>query len=158
MRSFNALEAVVHLARIAIEVEIETHHALTRAAKIVEAEAKAEIGHYQDAVGPFAGWAELADRTKADRLNAGYPENEPLLRTGELRDSIGHKVEGHEAAVGSDLAVAEWQELGTSRIPPRSFLGGAAVRKTPEVVEVIGEGAVIGLAGHGVVGRFLRVK
>ncbi|WP_214680105.1 hypothetical protein, partial [Escherichia coli] len=43
------------------------------------------------------------------------------------------------AHVGSNDDKAVWQELGTSRgIPPRSFLGGAAVRKSAEVRDIIG--------------------
>ena len=42
----------------------------------------------------------LAESTQAERVVQGYPANEPLLRTGELRDSIEHKlVSGDEAQV-----------------------------------------------------------
>lgn len=140
----------------AARMEHGTHTALEHAARIVEREAKAEVGTYQDAAGPFAAWAPLAEATQADRVAKGFSPNDPLLRTGALRDSIGHKVEGHEAVVGSPLDIAVYQELGTNGggwggpIPPRSFLGGAAVRKAPEVAHVIGHGLVQALVGPGV--------
>ena len=159
MREFSIFEALAKMAAIAAEIEIETHKALEDAAKVVEKEAKAELGTYQDAAAPFVGWAELADYTKDDRVKRGFTENDPGLRSGELRDSIGSKVEGHEAAIGSDMDEAVWFELGTTTQPPRSFLGAAAVRKEQEVVDIIGEGAVIGLAGKGVArGGFLRTR
>ena len=140
---------IAHLAHAQHDIEHATHAGLERAARIVEAEAKAEIGSYQQAAGPFAAWAELADTTKADRVAAGFGENDPLLRTGELRDSIGHVVRDNEAVVGSDSDIAVYQELGTSRIPPRSFLGGAAFRKAEDVANVLGASAVATLIGGG---------
>ena len=102
----------------------------------------------------------MADSTKSERAALGYPENEPLLRDGTLRDSIKHKVvmtgiSSGEAHIGSDSPIAEYQELGTSRIPPRSFLGGALMRKTAEVVKIVGSGAALGLAGVRVADGYL---
>lgn len=147
------MESVVHH---------ETAKALELAARVVEKEAKAEIGHYQAAAGDFAAWAELAPRTKAERVALGFTENDPLLRTGGLRDSIGHEVEmkgiaSGEAVVGSTSDIAVYQELGTERIPPRSFLGGAAVRKSSKVAEICGAGVVKALVGEGVVDRYLKI-
>ena len=143
---------VAHLAALTIEVEHEAHHALERAAIIVETEAKDSMGEYQVAAGPFAAWAELADATKADRVAQGFPENEPELRTGGLRDSIQHQVRisgaGGEAHVGSDSQIMVYQELGTSRMPPRSILGGAAFRKADEVRDVVGGGVVAVIEGR----------
>jgi len=39
--------------------------------------AENRLGHYQ------AGWEELHDATKEDRVARGFPANEPLLRTGQ---------------------------------------------------------------------------
>jgi HK97 gp10 family phage protein len=138
MREFTLDGFVAHLAGLAVELEEKQHHALEKAARIVEKEAKAEIGHYQDQAGPFAAWRELADSTKADRVHKGFTENDPLLRTGDLRESIGHEVDGNVAIVGSTSDVAVYQELGTSKIPPRSFLAGALVRKSEQVVNALG--------------------
>jgi len=107
------------------------HEALEGAGKIVEKEAKRVIGTYD------YGWPQLAESTQVERERRGYPANEPLLREGDLRDSISHTVKEHEHAcyVGSNSLIAVYQELGTSRIPPRSFLGGAARAKEHEVHE-----------------------
>src|SRR5690348_3170601 len=119
MREFSGPGALAaHLLVAATAMEHGEHAALEKAAVEVEKRAKDKIGEYQDAVGPFEKWRELADSTKADRVRKGFPENEPLLRTGEMRDSIEHKVADHEAHIGSDNSIALYQELGTSRIPP----------------------------------------
>lgn len=139
-----------HIGRLIAEAAIEEHEILEHAAKVIEKEAKAEIGNYQNQAGPFSAWAELADSTKRDRVNKGYSDDEPLLRDGDLRDSIEHTVTDHEAHIGSDSPIAEYQELGTDRIPPRSFLGGAAFRKAPEIAEFAGTEMTAFLSGAGV--------
>lgn len=149
MKTFDLQGFAAHLASLTVAVAAEEHHALERAAVIVEREAKAEIGVYQGQKGPFKAWAELAEATKADRVKKGFSENDPLLRTGDMRDTINHQVSGKEAHVGSDSDIAVYQELGTSRIPPRSFLGGAAFRKAPEVAHALGHDVVAVLAGGG---------
>jgi hypothetical protein len=105
--------------------------ALDKAGEIVEEEAKRVIGTYD------YGWPQLAESTQEQRVALGFSANEPLLRTGELRDSIEHNVAEHEHAcyVGSNSPIAVYQELGTSRIPPRSFIGGASRAKEHEVHE-----------------------
>lgn len=139
---------IEHMARMTVTMHEAEHLALDRAARIVKAEAKREIGHYQDEAGPFQKWAELADSTKRQRARLGFPENEPLLRTGEMRDSIEHRVGDREAVVGSDSEIAEYQELGTQKIPPRSFLGGAAFRKAEDVAKELGRSVTMALVGQ----------
>lgn len=115
------------------EVDHAQHKALEEAAKIVEEEAKRVIGTYD------YGWTPLAASTKADRVHKGFPADEPLLRTGAMRDSIEHKViSSREAAIGSNNDIAVYQELGTSKIPPRSFLVQAAIHKEADVAHEIG--------------------
>ena len=94
-------------------------------------------------IGTYAyGWPELADRTKEDRAALGYPENEPLLRGGDLRDSIEIRAEptaiGAEGLVYSDKKTALWAELGTVTQPPRSFLMQSLIRSDVEMGEVFG--------------------
>ena len=146
-----------HLGRLDIAVEMENRRLLEHAARVIEKEAKDEIGTRQDAAGPFEAWAPLADTTihgfdghpgKAD-LGHSPPDYDPLLRKGDMRDSIEHTVIGYEAHVGSNSDVAVWDELGTEKMPARSFLGGAAVRKRDEVGHIIGWTTVnILLGGH----------
>jgi phage gpG-like protein len=157
MTDFSLAGFAEHLAEIAVEAEHRAREGLEEAARLVEAEAKDEIGTYQDQAGPFPAWAELADSTKADRVRAGFSENDPLLRTGEMRDSIEHTVIGKTAYVGTDNQIAVYQELGTQRIPPRSFLGGAAFRKGHEVAEIIGSRFVSALTGQQVPGGALAI-
>lgn len=158
MSLMNLAGLAAKFAKIEIELHEETHHALEKAAVIVETEAKASIGEYQDAAGPFVAWAPLADSTvtEKERLGFGPPDN-PELRTGQMRDGIEHTVQVHglggTAYVGSDSEVLEYQELGTSKMPPRSILGGALVRKEKEVVEVIGRSVYGALIGESVVNK-----
>jgi hypothetical protein len=137
------LEGIALFAGIAAELEGEIQHALEHAGEVICEESKAEIGVYQGAAGPTAAWAPLAPSTVADREARGYEPDDPLERENELRESISYEVSGHEVSIGSDSDVAVYQELGTSKIPPRSFLVGAAYRKESEVVKDIGGGVFL---------------
>ncbi len=148
MREFDSLAAfATHLVEVAIAEEIALHHGLEKVASGIEKAAKGKIGTYQEASGPFPAWQELADSTKADRLNKGYDPDEPLLRDGTLRDSIQHEVEGLEAIIGSKSDIAAYQEFGTARIPPRPFIGPAAFENKNKIERILGEAAVAGIVG-----------
>jgi hypothetical protein len=117
--------------------------ALEAIGQMVEAEAKRTIGTYD------FDWPQLAESTQQDRERKGYEANEPLLRTGELRDAIEHQVDQHEMSVeigvpagephsGTGATVGEigmYQEFGTATIPPRPFLG-------PSLFYLLGNGAI----------------
>ena len=141
---------IAHLAGASMEIQHHQRTAMERACRVVEAEAKREIGTYQDAAAPFAGWAELADSTKEDRVRLGFSENDPGLRTGEMRDSISHVAEHAEGVVGSNDEKLVWFELGTEKQPPRSVLGMAAVHNVEDVARILGEGVRAALIGKGV--------
>jgi hypothetical protein len=154
-------EFIAFLSEAPHRVSEQARDALERAAQVVEGEAKSEIGHYQGSAGPFTGWAELADSTKDERVRLGYSENDPLLRDGTMRDSIGHEVEmtglgEGQAVIGSASQIAEYQELGTDRIPPRSFLGGGLIRREAEVVELIGSDVAWALSGGPLQGKLSK--
>jgi hypothetical protein len=117
--------------------------------------AREKIGHYQEAIPPFPAWAPLTEATKADRAHQGYPEDEPLLRRGDLRDSIGHRVEPLLLEVGSTDPVMRWDEFGTPRMPPRPVLGPTMIEIEPFAREVLGAALVDVLSGGGGVGRTL---
>ena len=157
MKEFGSLAAFAEHLLVMAETQAKAeHHALDRAARVVKAEAKRRIGEYQAAAGPFAAWAELADSTKEDRARQGYSENDPGLRSGEMREGIEHTVGDGKAAIGSDDDKLVYFELGTAKQPPRSVLGGAAAEKTEEVVKILGEAAVTALVGEEVVeGRLM---
>lgn len=121
-------------AKIATEIEIGFHVIV----KEIEETAKEEIGVYQPAVGPFEAWAPLAESTKADRVRSGYTEDDPLERSGELKNSIQSEVVGLAAIVGTKSEIGLWQEMGTDRIPPRPFIGPAYVRKIDPLMNAVG--------------------
>lgn len=127
---------------------------LERAAQCVEAEAKSLIGSTEVAgAGPFAEWKPLAEATVADRLRQGYSADEMLLRTGELRDSISHVVRGNEASIGSNNPIAVYQEIGTDKIPARSFLGISLIHRSRDVVRLLHEATAYALVGRRPPGR-----
>ncbi|MDE1009666.1 MAG: hypothetical protein OSB38_28805 [Paraburkholderia fungorum] len=145
--SFGAF--ALHLAAASAGQVVAMQSGLEEVAVRIEKTAKAEIGKYQPAVGPFSAWPELADSTKADRVAQGFSENDPLLRNGHLRDSYQHEVHGVEAVIGSKDDVALWQELGTSRgIPPRPVLGPAVEYNHAAITKILGGAAVRGLMGQ----------
>jgi HK97 gp10 family phage protein len=147
MKTFSPLKFAEHLAKLAATETVALQAGLKKAAKLVEKEAKKEIGHYQPEVGSFPAWAELADSTKEDRVRQGYPENEPLLREGDLRDSYQHEVKGYEAAIGSDSDIAVYHEFGTVKMPARPVLGPAAFKNKEKIRAILGAAAFSGLIG-----------
>jgi len=113
---------------------------LETAGEEVEKNAKSKFGNYQEAIGPFDKWEELADSTKADRVRQGYSENEPLLREGDLRDSISRSVEEDAVSVGSTSEIMVYQELGTKNIKhPRAAIGPAMFEKKARIQALCGE-------------------
>ena len=150
MREFPNLGAfIAHLAQVQVAIPAAERRGLRAGAELIRDEARAEIGTYQRAeTGLFAPWRELADRTKADRLRLGFTENDPLLRTGDMRDSIHCTIGTHAALIGSNSDVALWQEMGTEgphpgmdgyHVSPRHFLGVAAFRKGEQAAALIGQ-------------------
>ena len=128
MREFRDISGFIrHMAATIPQLDRSGQLGMRDAGWIIMTEARSEIGHYQGDAGPFVEWAELAESTKADRIKKGYSENDPLLRSGELRNSIDVTTSHNQVVVGSALDTAVWMEQGTTKAPPRSFLGGAAV-------------------------------
>lgn len=148
MKEFGSFgQFAMHLATLQAGVALELHRGLKRVAVAVDQTAKSEFGEYQPAIGPFPAWAPLAEATKTERERLGYAPDEPLRRSGELRDSVGNEVSGHEAAVGSTSDVMVWQELGNDTIPPRPVLGPALERNHELIRRVLGRALVTGLLG-----------
>ena len=140
-------QAAEHCAGLILLQHEADETALERATKLLQKKVKEKFGEYQPGAGPFVAWAELAESTKQDRENQGYPEDEPLLRSGDLRESVEREVHGDEGFVGSNSDVAVYQELGTKNMPPRSTFGSAAVENMEAIVKIVGEGAVMALVG-----------
>lgn len=141
------LKFAEHLLQAVAGEELALHEGLKVAVKLIEKTAKKKIGHYQNESGPFQDWAELTDVTKEDRARKGYSEDEPLLRTGDLRDSIQSEVKVLEGIVGSKDPVATYQEFGTATIPPRPFIGPAAFENKDKIKAIVGLAAFEGITG-----------
>ena len=113
---------------------------MEKAAKVLEEEAKSLIGV------PQAGWPPLAQVT-IDRKGS----NTPLLDTGEMKDSIEHNSDRHDAYIGSNNPKLRWHEFGTNNVPwsttnpARPVLALASVRKENEVKEIIGRSIMVAL-------------
>jgi len=123
-------------------IVLACHHGLEEIAQKIEETAKAEIGTY---VGNK--WPELSELTQYARSKAGFPPNDPLLMTGELRDSISHVVGAMEAEIGSTSKIMVWQEMGTDRIPPRPVLLPAAEKNMPNMARILASLIAKGLIG-----------
>lgn len=147
MREFSPLAFAEHLAVLSIGIAKIEDKALEKCVALIERDAKAQIGEYQSAVGPFPEWAELADSTEFDKMRKGYPVDAPLLREGDLRDSIEHEVARAEAVVGSKSEIMEYQEFGTPTIPPRPVIGPAAFKNKEKIQKILGHAAVEGITG-----------
>jgi hypothetical protein len=95
------------------------------------------------------GWAPLAESTILGKERDGWPVPSPLLRTGEMAGSYRHELEPAELAVtvGSPSKIALYQEIGTSRIPPRPVCEPALKNSLPYAADVLGEIAVSLLGG-----------
>jgi HK97 gp10 family phage protein len=141
------LKFAEHLLKAVAMEEIALHEGLKVSVKLIEKTAKNKIGHYQSESGPFQDWAELADATKEDRVRKGYSENEPLLREGDLRDSIQSEVRALTGVVGSKSPIAAYQEYGTAKIPPRAFIGPAAFENKKKIKAILGFAAFEGITG-----------
>jgi len=81
-------------------------------------------------------WPPLAASTVEEKLRLGYggqfSATDPLLRRGDMKESIEGRSEPMKSIVESADPVAAWQELGTrdwhggQHVPPRSFILDAA--------------------------------
>lgn len=151
MKEFSSFGSFAkHLLVTAELGEVVTHHIAEKAGQIIQEDAQKRIGEYQEYVGPFNAWAPLAESTVADRIAKGFSPDDPLLRTGDLRDSIQVEATGNEAVVGSASEIAMYQELGTDRgIPPRPFLGPAAFESKLPIGEMAAKTVVAWVSGLG---------
>jgi hypothetical protein len=92
----------------------------------------------------YPEWPALSPATLASKIGSG-----PLLETGERRDSIQWPSHGPEGHVGSDNDKAVWHELGTAKIPARSFLVGAALHMQDKIHAMAGKAVIAVLGGRG---------
>lgn len=142
------LGMVEKLALAELAIHAQAQNALERVAKRVEATAKAEFGTYQPETGPFPEWAELAESTQEERARLGFTPNDPLLRNGDLRESITHEMGDREAIIGSTSEIMEWHEFGTEKMPPRPVLGPALFNNHDTIINDLGGAVVNGFVGR----------
>ncbi len=135
---FSLVEFAAHLTTVERDMHEIGPAIVARACEMVCDEAKRVIGE------GYPEWPALSPGTLAHKML-----NTPLLETGEMRASISWNSEGNEGHVGSDNPKALWHELGTSKIPPRSFLVGAAIRMEPEIHAMAAKAAVAVMMGEG---------
>jgi hypothetical protein len=132
-------EFAAQLERSIATVKPRLEIGLDKVGELAQTLAVSYVGH------EMPGWAPLAESTLRDKEAKGFAVPAPLLRTGDMRDSIEKELDpiDLEVAVGSKELKALWQEMGTSRgIPPRSFLGQAMNNALPYAAETFGKIAV----------------
>lgn len=147
---FDLLGFVAELPAIERDLHATGPMIIEQACKIVQKKAKAAIGKEHEL------WVPLKESTIADKQHHGFPTPKPLLRTGALRDSIQYQVHGLEVAVRSDSPIAVYQELGTSRIPPRSFLVSSAIASEDKIHRMAAATTIAALSGFGHGARDVR--
>ena len=133
-----------------------SRQALRSAATIVWRKARRAIGRDNWEPGPpfVSPWPDLAESTQQEKERLGYTgqvsEYDSLLRTGAVRDSIKWKIhpDNKGFSVGSDNKVAMMLELGTHKMPPRSFLGGALASNGKRLAAKFGESLHTALKGE----------
>ncbi|ADE12133.1 HK97-gp10 family putative phage morphogenesis protein [Sideroxydans lithotrophicus] len=154
--SFGGLAEMLVADNVRLVVNLET--AMGFAAKVVQKDAQDRIGEYQAETGPFPAWEPLADSTEADKARKGFPLDAPLLRTGDMRDTIVTEHNALEAIIGSKDPVAKYQEFGTEHIPPRPFLGPAAYDSRDKVHRIIGKTAAASIGGQPSIEAFYEME
>ncbi|MCA8385370.1 hypothetical protein [Burkholderia multivorans] len=150
MKQFKSFGAfATHLDKLAVASREVKKHMLEQAGKEVQKTAQGIIGEYQEAVGPYPAWEELAESTQAERARLGYSENDPGYRSGAMQRSIQPHVQDTELVVGSNDQDLVWFDVGTVKQPPRPVLGPAAIHSTPRVLGMMARVTFSWLAGVG---------
>lgn len=93
------------------------------------------------------GFRHYSGRWIPGKAELGYGAYErPLLREGDMRDSIEVNALGLFGEVGSDSKIALWQEMGTPGaaypIPPRPFLAKGMMDASYRIEELAGSVAL----------------
>ena len=128
------------------DLDVTSHAIIAEACRMVCEAAKAALGTYD------FGWVPLKPETIASKVLG----DSPLLETGALMNSISWTAAGNVGFVGSNSDIAVYQELGTSSIPPRSFLVSAAVHQEKEIVAMAAKAVRAVLRGEGLYGAEMR--
>lgn len=145
MKQFSNFDAFSkHIKKVSSQYKDRESKSLNSIGAYLEKKSQDTIGYLQEGGGSFASWPELKEATKKDKERKGYAFKEdfnPLYRTGHLKKSISHVVNrsSHTVFVGSPLDVALYQEMGTDKIPARSFLGLTFFKEKPQIQYMLGQ-------------------
>src|ERR1700730_3102090 len=135
------LEFVAKTKVIQYELEVVGHAVVARACELICAEAKRVLGT------EGYDWPQLSPATLAHKMQSGM-----LLETGALRASIEWNSSGNEGHVGSNFDRAVFHEFGTSKIPPRPFLAGAAMAMEDKIHKMAARAVMAVMRGEGLHG------
>lgn len=152
-----------HLRRVQAAMPAAERAGLKLGAELIQEEARASLGHYQTSnTGPVEPWEPLAEDTVKERTKQGYPPNDPLERSRTLHDNIEISVGPRKAEIGVPDRLVQLPykkhadnigeialdlEMGTQHMPPRSFLGLAALRFGGAAAGLIASTVAAALAG-----------
>lgn len=144
-KEFKSLKSfLTQINKVVESYDRRENNLLTIVGRFIELESKSIIGHRQYGINGagFGVWPDLADSTKEDKERKGFGNAgndwQPLLRTGEMRDSITFTTGKHEVSIGSPSDILVYQELGTEFIPPRPVLSLAMYREKVKMQKAIG--------------------
>lgn len=143
VKEFKSLKAFsTQLQKVVGSYERREKNLLEIVGRFVTIQSKSIIGHRQYVPG-FAIWADLAESTKQEKEKLGYGNAgndwQPLLRTGEMRDSISYSVELHQVHIGSTSEIMVYQEKGTFFIPARPVLSLTMYKEKQKLQQAVGD-------------------
>ena len=70
---------------------------------------------------------------------AGYAKKACPKDTGNLQNSIKHKVDGNSVTIGTNVEYAWWVETGTKKMPARPYLKPAVTEHTGTIKGIFTE-------------------
>ena len=120
-------------------------------ARITKSRAVSKFGVYQPQAGPFPAWKPLTATTRHIREAAGFTPNDPLVRTGALKASVGAMHGDTWAETGSNDDVMYIMEAGDNTTPPRPVFGPTLVESETEIRALIARHTAVVVDQHGVV-------
>lgn len=119
------------LAEIDQAIPAAIHRTLTSAAERLQADARAMVGTEP------AIWPALATATIAQKQRLGFTGHvsptDPLLRTGQLRESITATADPDGITLASSDPVMTFHEHGTARMPARPVLAPTIAASIDEI-------------------------
>lgn len=147
---FSCEEVAQFYRSAASMAEDELEALVIETAAWMAADARGYIGHLQPKWDPLATatvegfWHPYGFYIRGKReLGYAGPDFEPLLRRGDMRDSIEPFAEGLTGGVVSDDKIMLYQEMGTPDarypIPPRPTLALAVENGMPTLLDELGD-------------------